>query len=66
MRHHEPMSRSLPRVLVDILMRRSTEVTRINVVMGLTMIGTFLVASNILLGIRTVIVSDGNLLSMLK
>ena len=54
------------RVLVDILMRRSTEVTRINVVMGLTMIGTFLVASNILLGIRTVIVSDGNLLSMLK
>ena len=56
------------KVLVDIMMTRSSEITRTNIVMGLTMSGTLLVVSNILLGIRSVIFSGSNpaMLSMFK
>ena len=56
------------KVLVDIMMTRSSEITRTNIVMGLTMTGTLLVVSNILLGIRSVIFSGSNpaMLSMFK
>ena len=56
------------KVLVDILMPGSSEITRTNIVMGFTMSGTLLVVSNIVLGIRSVIFSGSSLamLSMFK
>lgn len=56
------------KVLVDILMTGASELTRTNIVMGLTMSGTLLVVSNILLGLRSVIFSGSSpmMLSMFK
>ena len=56
------------KVLVDILMTGASELTRTNIVMGLTMTGTLLVVSNILLGLRSVIFSGSSpmMLSMFK
>ena len=56
------------KVLVDILMPGSSEITRTNIVMGFTMSGTLLVISNIVLGLHSVIISGSSLamLSMFK
>ena len=51
-------------MLVDLLMQQSSEITKLNLVIFLTISGTFLLVSNIVLGLKSVIVNDLNLFSI--